>query len=164
MIKPPSLVREYTWIYSGDSALDFPSSPRDAKKPSTEWKDWERRLKQARELGVYDGVMKAGQTPTRFNLRVIPNDIWLALAGLVKSGSISDVEWPMWAARMATYSITDIGIPDEVEIVRRTDRHFDRLGQMAPVDAFNQFGPLGIEIANDMFLTILERQQSPSPK
>jgi hypothetical protein len=164
VIKPPSLVREYTWIWSGDPALDFPETPKDAKKPSKEWKDWERRLKQARELGVYDGVLKAGQVPTKFNLRVIPNDLWMALVGLVKSGSISDVEWPLWAARMAIHSISDTGIAEEADIIRRTDPNFDRLGQMAPVDALNQFGPLGIEIANDMFLTILERQQSPSPK
>lgn len=160
MIKPPSLVREYTWIWSKDPALDAPPAG-SSKKTLTEWT---RRLKNARDTGRYDGVMKAGEKATTFQLRLIPNDIWLTLVGLVKSGTISDVEWPVWAARLALNSIADTGLPDEADMTRRTDGDFPRLGQMAPKEAFDQFGPLAIEICGDMFGTILERQAAPSPK
>ena len=160
MIKPPSLVREYTWIWSKDPALDSP--PKGAAKKVLI--EWERRLKNARDMGVYDGVMKAGEKPTTFGLHVIPNDTWMVLVGLVESGAISRVEWPLWASRMALHTIGNTGLPEDADLTRRTDRDFPRLGQLAPVDAFNQFGPVGIDVASDMFATILERQSAPSPK
>jgi len=160
VIKPPSLIREYTWIWSKDPALDSPPNGA-AKKVLTEW---ERRLKNARDTGVYDGVMKAGEKPTTFGLQAIPNDTWLALGGLVESGAISRVEWPLWAARMALHTIGNTGLPEDADLTRRTDRDFPRLGQMAPVEAFNQFGPVAIDVVNDMFVTILEKQSAPSPK
>lgn len=160
MIKPPSLVREYTWIWSKDPALDSPPGSA-SKKVLTEW---ERRLKNAREMGVYDGVMKAGEKPTTFGLQVMPNDTWLTLVGLVESGAISRVEWPIWAGRLALHSMANTGLPEETDLTRRSDRDFPRLGQMAPAEAFNQFGPMAIEIVNEMFGTILERQSAPSPK
>jgi len=160
VIKAPSLIREYTWIWSKDPALDAP--PKSASKKVRD--EWERRLKVAREMGAYDGVMRAGEKPTTFGLQVMPNDSWLALVGLVESGAISRVEWPMWAARMALHSMANTGLPEEADLTRRTDRDFPRLGQMAPVEAFNQFGPLAIDIVSDMFVTILERQSAPSPK
>ena len=160
MIKPPSLVREYTWIWSQDPALDAP--PKDASKKARA--DWDRRLKLARETGVYDGLMKPGEQPTTFSLKLIANETWLTLVGLVRSGAISDVEWPMWAGRMALHAIGNTGMADEADLKRQTVADFPRLGQMAPAEAFDQFGPMGIAIANDMFVTLLERQAAPSPK
>jgi hypothetical protein len=160
VIKPPSLVHNYTWIWSRDPALDAPP-PSAPKKQQTEWA---RRLKTARETGIYGGVMKAGEQPTTFSLQSIPVDTWLVLVGLVESGALSRVEWPLYAARLALYGIEGTGLTEDADLTRRVEADFPRLGQMAPVAAFGQFGTLAHDIVNDMFGTIIERQSAPSPK
>lgn len=159
MIKPPSLVREYTWIWSGDEALDTPpaTAPKKAKA------EWQRRLDEARDTGRYDALLKPGGKPTLFSLCLIPADTWAALTGLVRSGAIADTEFPIWAGRLALRDITDTGLED-VDMTRRTDPHFPRLGQMAPAEAVNQFASLAGPVFNEMAITIAERQVAPSPK
>jgi hypothetical protein len=166
VINPPSLVREYTWIWSKDPALDAP--PADApKKLKTEW---DRKLKQARETGSYAAVLKPGETPTLVTLRSIPQDVWGAMWSAHHAGDIGVPSLPFVAVRLALRGLANTGIPDgdpEIKLVRDDklpDRWADQLGPMADAEALNAFGPLVPGIATELWGHILERQTAPSPK
>ena len=166
MIKPPSLVREYTWIWSKDPAVDSP--PPDAPKKVKA--EWDRKLAQARETGVYTGVLKAGEQPTLFTLRAIPQDVWGAMWSAHHAQDIGVPSLPFVAARLALRGISNTGLSEgdpEIKLVRDDklpDKWADQLGPMAHADALNAFGTWAPLIASEMWLHILERQTAPSPK
>lgn len=70
MIKPASLVKEYTLVWSGDPALALPDSKEERDKA----------LELARETGVWDSLIKPGEKPTLFQVRPLSGrllDHWI---------------------------------------------------------------------------------------
>jgi hypothetical protein len=173
VIKPPSLIREYTWIWSRDPALNAPDpsdkppagSPPDVLKAWDErLADWDRRMEQARDTGQYDGVLKPGERPTRFTIRSIPADLWMYLGGLVSDGSIKRPEWPIWVARLAIRGVHDLAPGEAVDVKLAPDPEFPRLGQIASADVINRFGDLAADIFGELFGRLVKNPSGPSPK
>ena len=71
MIKPPSLIKEYTLIYSGDPALALPADPKER----------EQALIVARETGNWQPLVVAGEQPTLFQCRPLPGTTFEWLVG-----------------------------------------------------------------------------------
>lgn len=165
MIRPPSLVKEYTWIWSKDPALDAP----DDSATEDVLKAWADRLQRARETGNYDGLIRPGEKPTLFGLRLVPQDKWAALWSAHHAGDIGLPSLPIYGCRLALQRVTNTGLPDgdpEVKPGRAAElpRWVDQLGAMASPDMLNVFGGLAPAIAGELFGDICERQSAPSPK
>lgn len=165
MIRPPSLVKSYDWVWSQDPALDSPPS----SAPKRTLAEWKRRLQIARETGVYDGVLKPGEKPTLFTLALIPQDKWGVLWSAHHAGDIGLPSLPFYGCRLALVSVSNSGLPDgdpEVKHERANElpKWASQFGSIATPDALNAFGGLAPAIAGEMFGDICERQSAPSPK
>lgn len=158
MIKPPSLTRETTWIYSGDPALDAP--PENAPKKAAQ--AWADRLKVARQTGQWDGLLKAGQKPTLFTVRIIPGTPWRALMDSYHSGKRGPAELSALVARLALVGVMHLQDADGNDVdVKFTD--VAGLGSIADqkvVDVLDGYSP---DIIGELSQFVMERQTAPGP-
>ena len=166
MIKPPSLIREYTWIWSRDPALNSP--PSDASDEDR--KEWERRLKVARETGQWDGVLAPGQEPTRFSLRLIPGDLWRKYVDEHRTQGIATMSG--LSVRLALRGVVGLTDTDGKEVkVKLEPTEFGKIASpdvIATLDAIwlaiTELDPTAPNIVAEMANAINDRQNGPSPK
>ena len=102
MIKPPSLIHEFSLVYSEDPALDLPSDPAER----------ERALKVARETGKWP--IREGQQPTMFHFRDLTREAigwWRGECGhsTALGRPLSDVEFNDLLVRIALRGIDNFG-------------------------------------------------------
>lgn len=158
MIKPRSLTKETTWIWSQDPALDTP--PADA--PDEARDVWIDRLRIARATNQWDGLIKAGEKPTRFSVRIIPGTYWRALLDSFAVGKYGPSSIAAMSVRLALRSVSDLidaeGRPVNVEFSDISG--FGPCAKQAVVDVLDSFSPaIVIELAD----FIAERQNQPGP-
>jgi hypothetical protein len=83
MLAPPSLVHDYSLVFSGDPALDAP----DERASEPEVREWQEKLARARETGQWDSLLKPGQEPTRFVMRQLTGSQRRELMDLLEDSS-----------------------------------------------------------------------------
>lgn len=160
MIKPPSLVREYTWIWSKDPALDAP--PDDA--PAEAKADWDRRVDQARDTGQWDGLIKAGQVPTKFTLRNVPGTQWRAALDALSNGRIGAASLDAIAARLAIRGVTNLDEDNGKVEIKFKD--FPGIGSIADEKIINLLDGYDMAIVAELAVHVVKRQNAgaTSPK
>jgi hypothetical protein len=99
VIKPPSLVADYTLIYSGDPALNLPAD--DAER--------ERVLELARETGNWRDLLIEGDPPTLFQMRPLPGSVYDYWCGEVRRRELVDREAAALLFRLALTKIDNFG-------------------------------------------------------
>ena len=162
MIKAPSLVREYTWIWSGDPALDAPPDHADAKQK----KAWAKKLENAQDYGTWDALLKPGQKPTRFTLRIVPGSLWRELGDGYRAGRFGDASVNALTVRLALKGISDLttdenGNSTEVSVEFAEMGALGSIAKQEIVDVLDAFSPM---IVNELANYIAKRQAAPSPK
>lgn len=123
MIKPPSLIHDYTLIYSGDPALNLPSDEEER----------DRALKTARETGKWDALLTGKEQPTIFHLRPIVGTALDYLIGQRERLQLTDAELAVLALRLALKRVENFG---EHKVVHYKDKdHGVVLASTAIIDA-----------------------------
>jgi hypothetical protein len=167
VIKPPSLIREYTWIWSRDPALNSP--PPDASDEDK--KEWERKLKIARETGQWDALISPGQSPTRFSLRLIPGDDWRKYIDEYRNQGVAAMT--ALAVRLALRGVHDLTDTDgkEVKVKLEPASGFGKIASPDIINALDavwlaitEVDPTAPNIVGEMANAISDRQNGPSPK
>ena len=97
MIKPPSIQKEYTLIFSGDPALDLPEE--------TEARDL--ALKVARETGNWP--IKPGQEPTLFGLDPMSGMALTWMYSEMARKELTQIEIAEMSLRLTLKSVTNFG-------------------------------------------------------
>lgn len=158
MIKPRSLTRETTWIWSQDPALDAP--PADAPEAAQE--AWALRLKVARDTNQWDGVIKPGEKPTRFSVRIIPGTHWRALLDSFAAGKIGPSSIAAMSVRLALRSVADLTDAEgRAIVVEFADiSGFGPCAKQKVVDVLDSYSAgIVLELAD----FVAERQNQPGP-
>jgi hypothetical protein len=158
VIKAPSLVRDYTWIWSKDPALDAPpdDAPEDARA------EWARRLRVAQETGQWDGLIKAGQVPTKFTIRHIPGTQWRALIDGYQAGKFGGASMLALSVRCALKSVSHLTADNAETKIEFTN--LDGLGPCAKQEIVDVLDGYDYSIVSELAGFIQERQSAPSPK
>lgn len=159
MINPPSLTREYTWIWGKDPALDAPSD----KAPKKARDEWAERLRVARETCQYEGLIKPGQTPTRFTVRHIPGSQWRALVDGFQGGRFGGAIAAALTVRLGLRSISNLSTEDgDVKVTHGEIE--SGLGEGAKQDVIDLLDRFSPDIVTDLANYLTERQVAPGPK
>lgn len=109
MIKPPSLQKVYTLVFSGDPALDL---PEDAEEKAL-------ALKNARETGNWP--IRPGESPTLFHFDPVSHLVPY-IHGEVSRGKLIDEELAALVFRLALSKVDGFG-DRKVEFERDEDGH-----------------------------------------
>lgn len=134
-MKLPSLQHETSLVWSGDPALDSPVKRDGESKEDWEsrLKDWDEKLQRARKTGQWDGLLKAGQKATLFNVGYVPKKPWSKFEDEVRSDAIGVGEAMVLAFQLAIRSATELegkdGKPFKV-----THKHDSAYGEVARED------------------------------
>lgn len=157
MIKPPSLVADYTLIYSGDPALKLPEDPDERAKA----------LEVAWETGRWDDLILAGETPTLFEVRHLTASALQWWRGEIENSSIykrrlSPEELSSLVLRLAMRRVVNLGdykIKHERigTITLATSELIDAIGASAREEAMNVIAELA-------HIVVRRSEASPSPK
>lgn len=158
MIKPRSLTRESTWIWSQDPALDAPPdhAPEEAREA------WAQRLKVARDTSQWDGLIKAGEKPTRFNVRIIPGTQWRALLDAFAAGKIGPSSIAAMSVRLALRSVSDL-LDAEGRAVAVEFSELSGYGPCAKQKVVDLIDSYSAAIVLELADYIAERQNQPGP-
>jgi hypothetical protein len=120
IIRPPSYQREYTDHWPGDPAFVQPPSDE------SELKEYERKLRVARETGDWKPLLVEGAQPTAFIMGQVDRSIWRALGGRMMLPSsnprwIGSAEGVALLFRLALVKIVGL----DVEVDRRPDPRWE---------------------------------------
>jgi hypothetical protein len=147
VIKPPSAIKEYTLIYSGDDALALPDDPSERANA----------LRVARETGDWSRLITPGMQPTLFHMRPVSGTLYDWLAGEWRRRRLVDSEAYALAVRLALRRIENFG--DHKVIV---ENEAPNLATVAIIDALYDVRG-GRELMTELGALVLERAQA-SPK
>lgn len=152
MIKPPSLLAEYTLIYSGDPALTLPADPEER----------DRKLAECRETGQWHSLITGSELPTLFTVRPLTGsqlDWW---AGEVSRQRLVQTEAAALALRLALRKVDNFG-SHKVSLTRFEGQH---LATTEIIDAiYSEGGGEGRSIVVELANLVIERAQTaPRPK
>lgn len=152
MIKSPSLVNEYTLIYSGDPALSLPEDPTER----------ERVLRVARETGDWKPILGGQGEPTLFHFRQLTRtDLgWLHGEGQHSTEHgrpLSPLEFNDLVIRLAIRSVDNFG---SHKVERKQIKRDRWLATTDIVEAIHsEGGKLGAAILGEFSDFIIERAQ-----
>jgi hypothetical protein len=153
LIKPRSLLKEYTLIWSGDPALTLP----------TDEKAREHALKVAAETGDWRALINGNEQPTYFHVSPLTGsqfDWWM---GEVSRRKLIVAEGAVLALRLALKRVENFG-DHQVAVQRDSSGH--TLASMDIIDAiYAECGGAGRDVIVELGNAIIERAQAPlSPK
>lgn len=162
MFKLPSIVKEYSAVYSGDPSLVQAPTRPEGKAATDETieqfekalKEHEHRLNVARETGDYSALLIEGAgEPTLFQMRQLTADAFAYLIGQVypREGNIAT---NALAFRFALRSVSNLG-EAKVKIVEH-----DKLGPIASLSFFDKAGmpaELAMSIATELGDLVLDK-------
>lgn len=140
MIRPPSLVRLHEDVWSGDPALNRPAA--DASDADVE--AFARRLKLARESGIWTDVIREGQQPTRFTFKPLRGAVYRKVKDLLDLKTVGDEELKALVFRA---TIVDIANFDDFKISKTT---VDGFGELASIDVTDALDTLTPRIVNEL--------------
>ena len=146
MIKPPSLVADYTLIYSGDPAL----------KPIEDPVERERVLEQARETGDWRELLIEGEAPTTFTIRNLPGSVYDYWCGEVRRGQLVDREAAALLFRLALTKIDNFG----KLVVEHTKIDGHRAAKISVLDEiYSALGGTGSLVVSEIAGHVLTRSE-----
>ena len=166
MIQPPSVQKDYSFIYSGDPALDLPAIPDEVEGEDPEARklavekaiaDREAVLARARETGQWQALVRAGETPTIFTLHPLGTayDWW---CGEVKRRSLCDSEAALLVVRLALRQVDNFGKYK----VEPTSQGGQALAKNEVIDAiYAEAGDAGRLIILELANHVIERATTP---
>jgi len=150
MFKLPSIVKEYSAVYSGDPSLvQLADNASDKER-----KEYAHKLKVARETGDYSALLIEGASePTLFQMRQLTADAFAYLIGQVypREGVIAT---NALAFQFALRSVENLG-DAKVNLVDH-----DKLGQIASLSFFDRVGmpaELAMSIATELGDLVLDK-------
>lgn len=160
MIKAPSLVRDFTWVWRHDDALDAPPADADSEALDA----WERRLEIAADHGEWQPLIKPGAKATLFDLRLIDGTRWRAFSDAVGDGKFGPHTIDSLLVRLAIRKVHNFPAA-EVKF-----GHVEGFGQAVKsefvdmLDLVSQEMNRPGELVRDLAKFIVSKQQAPGPK
>jgi len=148
VIKPPSIIAEYSLIYSGDSALNLPADPKEAAAA----------LDRARETNQWQSLLKEGEMPTLFHVRPLYGSLHTWFIGEVNRRGMVQKESVEFALRLVLERIDNFG---PFKVGHTTDEG-QRIATTETIDAIYA-APDGRAIVEELGLLILVRAQQGLP-
>lgn len=165
MLRAPSLQRTTIVCYSRDPALNLPDAPERATGDAgadalaaAAWKEWDRRIAQARETGTWDGLIRDGEKPTEFHLVPMSSRTFRALLDAAGAGRIGDAALTALAFRACVRAVDGFG---DFKVETERDRDWGVLAKDAITDALDAISPA---IVGELGGICWERAVRPSPK
>lgn len=152
MIRPPSLQREFDVILSTDEAIAAPAS--DASPEAK--KEFDEKLKRARDTGNWTALLIEGKQPTKFVCRLVPHDVMARLVDRVRAFDNATL---FVGPGEATQLVARIGLTDVVNLpgFELTFERHPAWGRIAKADVLEAIGAEAIaELGNVIF----ERSQN----
>lgn len=151
MIKPASLVNDFTLIWSADPALDLPADPVERA----------RMLKVARETG--DWPLREGQQPTAFQFHDLTREEIGWWRGECESSTIhgrplSDVESSDLLLRLAIRGIDNFG---KVKIERKQAAKGIQLAKPDFIEALHAAAPTALGEFADVLIERMKEHLRP---
>lgn len=148
MLKTPSLLKDYAFIYSGDPALRLPDDEKER----------EHALTVARETGNWSAILSGNEEPTVFHLAPLTGSQFDWLRGEVSRRGLVDVEQAALAVRLALRKVENFG----THKVERAMEDGQRLATTAIIDAiYAEAGGQGRLVIIELFVEILRRADEP---
>lgn len=146
MLKPPSQIKTYSVIFSGDPALVLPADPKDQL----------RALELARETGQWASLIKEGEVATVFELRPLPGTAFDWWAGEVRRKRLSNPETNTLLVRLALRKVEHFGA-HKVELETCDGQ---QLATEAIIDAlYAESGDLGRAVVGELGDLIYKRAE-----
>lgn len=149
MLRPPSLQHEYTLIFSGDPALVLPEDPEERANA----------LRVARETGKWDALIQAGQQPTMFHVRPLPQSTFRWLIGEATRRNLQGFEMTILALRLALRRIDNFGTHSGKVQLEKNDEQ--QLAKIDVIDALFNVDPddvdVGRRVVDELGTEILRR-------
>lgn len=171
MIRPPSLYKDVTDFFTGDSAIvQPPPLPADdaTEEQVAEFKEAVKQyfaaITSAKETGDWTAVVVAGQTPTKFVMGQVDRNVWRALLdrATLKPDNpryIGEVVTNALLFRLSIRSI--VGFDKKIE--REPDPHWDGW-VMAKADIIQALDDIDPRIVGEIGAGVFRRLQGISPK
>lgn len=164
MIKPPSLLKPYTLIYSGDPALDLPALAADNASDDEKKAAIDRRnlaLKNARETGGWQ--IKPDETPTLFHfepLNARARDRIEAEIAVDASKRLGPTDFASLVFRLAVRRIDNIG---DVTIAFSDAGGYQVASEDLVAYIRDTFGIVGDRVIGELSQLVMQRTFSISP-
>jgi hypothetical protein len=152
VIKPPSLVSDYSFIYSGDPALLLPEDPEQRK----------HALEVARETGNWLSLLGPGDPPTVFTLRPLSGSVYDWWLGEVTRQRLVNAEAASLIVRLALVKVDNFG----AHKVERVKVDGIWLAKVDIIDAiYSEAGGAGRAVIDELASEIIDRAtKAPRPK
>lgn len=167
MIRPPSNQRTYDEFWSGDEAfLQPPTKPAagadDAELAAhaEQLEAHERKVKVARETADWAPLIIEGGEPTRFELRVLPGDVFRRIVDMWQGNDIGSAEANLLLLRAALVGVVNLG---KASVTLAPDRQYPRLGPIADVSVPNLLDRVNPGIVAELATSIRTRAMGVSP-
>lgn len=165
MLTPPSLQRSSWVCWSRDPALNMPDEPLQPtgdseadKRAADAWKEWGRRVEQARETGDWTGLTREGQQPTAFEIKPMRGPTLRAILDNAVAGRIGAATMMALAFRACVRGVRNLG--DAVIRVQPEEPY----GALATSDIVDLLDGIDPGIVGELGDYCLSRARSPSPK
>lgn len=152
MIKPPSLVSDYSFIYSGDPALVLPEDAEQRK----------HALDVARETGNWQPLLGPGDPPTVFTLRPLSGSVYDWWLGEVARRRLVTAEAQALIVRLALIKVDNFG----THKVERVKLEGESIAKIGIIDAiYAEAGGAGRAVIAELSDEIVDRaEKAPRPK
>lgn len=155
MIKPLSLQKKYTLIYSGDPALIPVPEKHDGQSDEDHAKLVEeraRKLTVAQDTGDWSEMIQPGQHPTQFQMRQLTSSQFNWVHGTVRRLKLGELESSALLFRLALSQVDGL---DGVRVIDREDFEGQKLVSVEVYDA------VGFEVANEIANVVFKRCSTP---
>lgn len=160
MIKPPSVLKSYTLIYSGDPALVLPPEPAEPD-PTGAPSARARALELARDTGSWAQLLApGGEAPTLFEMRPLPGTAFDWWAAECRRRDLSQREAFTLILRLALRKVENFG----AHTVRVEDVDGQSLALPDIIDAiYAEAGAHGADIIDELAKIVIARAR-PAPR
>lgn len=149
MIKPQSLLKEYTLIWSGDPALALP----------TDEKEREHAIDTAQETGDWSRLLSGNEEPTMFHVTPLTGPQFDWWQGECVRNKLIVAEGAVLALRLALKRVENFG---EHQVQVRPSADGPPLATMDIITAiYNECGGLGRSVIEELAGVIIHRAKNP---
>jgi hypothetical protein len=158
MIRPPSLIKQYSEFWSEDAA--FEQAPSEDASDDAK-KEYAAKLTAAWDTGDWSPLRIAGSAePTTFLMRPLPSDI-CGLLGDMQSSGAGNNELFTLAFRAALVGISNL---DGAKLKMEEDERLGRIASLSWMDDVGLTGQPGLRLINEIGIRVVRRASSLSPK
>jgi hypothetical protein len=171
-LRPPSLSKEYDEFYSGDPALIQPPDPPKDEAQNDAYldarKEYDAKLRVARETGQWQSLVVPGEAPTIFKLRPIPGELYRALLDKLGGGGVGPGRLNAQLFRCAVRGVTNLkdenGLDIKIDLVPNPIAELREHGKIASPDIVDYLDGLDVRIVTELGELVFVRASRIPPK